>query len=126
VKGGKGAKDRFTTLPGSILGELRRYLDEYRPTYWLFEGQSGGRYSVRSVQTIMKRGVVKSGVNPYATVHTLRHSYATHLLEQGTSLRHIQELLGHSSSKTTERYTHVTSDERRRVRSPLDRLDDEK
>ena len=122
VKAGKGAKDRYTTLPNSLLEDLRTYLDSYAPTYWLFEGRSGGAYSVRSVQAIMKRAVKRSGVNPYATVHTLRHSYATHLLEQGTSLRHIQELLGHYSSRTTERYTHITDRERSRVVSPLDRL----
>ncbi len=122
VKAGKGAKDRYTTLPNSLVEELRAYKKSYSPTYWLFEGRSGGAYSVRSVQAIMKRSVKKSGVNPYATVHTLRHSYATHLLEQGTSLRHIQELLGHHSSRTTERYTHVTDRERSRVVSPLDRL----
>jgi len=124
IKGGKGAKDRYTTLPDALVKELQQYQHEHRPTYWLFEGRTGGCYSVRSVQSIMKRAVVESGVNPYATVHTLRHSYATHLLEQGTSLRHIQELLGHYSSRTTERYTHVTDKERQRVVSPLDRLSD--
>ena len=122
VKAGKGAKDRYTTLPNSLVEELTAYQKAYAPTYWLFEGRTGGTYSVRSVQAIMKRAVKRSGVNAYATVHTLRHSYATHLLEQGTSLRHIQELLGHHSSRTTERYTHVTDRERARVVSPLDRL----
>ena len=122
VKAGKGAKDRYTTLPNSLVEELTAYQKVYAPTYWLFEGRTGGTYSVRSVQAIMKRAVKRSGVNAYATVHTLRHSYATHLLEQGTSLRHIQELLGHHSSRTTERYTHVTDRERARVVSPLDRL----
>ncbi|MEM9525956.1 MAG: tyrosine-type recombinase/integrase, partial [Bacteroidota bacterium] len=105
VHGGKGKKDRYTTLSKKILAELRTYFREYRPDYWLFEGQSGGQYSPRSVQKVLRKAVQKSGVNPYATVHTLRHSYATHLLEQGTSLRHIQELLGHSQSATTEVYT---------------------
>ena len=122
VKAGKGAKDRYTNLPNSLVEELTAYQKVYSPTYWLFEGRTGGTYSVRSVQAIMKRAVRRSGVNVYATVHTLRHSYATHLLEQGTSLRHIQELLGHHSSRTTERYTHVTDRERSRVVSPLDRL----
>lgn len=125
VHGGKGRKDRYTTLPKRLVPELREYIKEYQPQRWLFEGQSGGVYSVRSVQSILKRAVEKSGVNPYATVHTLRHSYATHLLEQGTSLRHIQVLLGHASSKTTEIYTHVSSDERGRIESPLDRLEGE-
>lgn len=126
VHGGKGNKDRYTTLPRSLVNDLERYRQEFQPDYWLFEGQSGGRYSPRSVQAVLKRAVEKSGVNPYATVHTLRHSYATHLLEQGTGLRHIQELLGHSSSKTTEVYTHVSSAERERIVSPLDRMEDER
>lgn len=124
VRGGKGKKDRYTTLSQHLLAELREYFLAYRPDRWLFEGQTGGQYSVRSVQAILKRAVQRSGVNPRATVHTLRHSYATHLLEQGVSLRHIQELLGHESSRTTERYTHVSDQERRRVISPLDHLAD--
>ena len=122
IRGGKGNKDRYATLPERLLRELEAYRAEYRPTYWLYEGQHGGQYSRRSVQMILKRAVKASGVNPYATVHTLRHSYATHLLERGVSLRHIQELLGHASSKTTEVYTHISSTERRRIHSPLDDL----
>lgn len=123
VYGGKGKKDRYTTLSRSLLKDLRTYFKEYRPDYWLFEGQSGGQYSVRSVQAVLKKAVKASKINPYATVHTLRHSYATHLLEQGTSLRHIQELLGHESSATTELYTHVSNHEKQQVISPLDRLE---
>jgi site-specific recombinase XerD len=126
VHGGKGKKDRYTTLSDSLLTELREYYKEYRPSYWLFEGQSGGRYSRSSVQAILRKAVDSSKINAYATVHTLRHSYATHLLESGTSLRHIQALLGHASSKTTEIYTHLSNEERQRVISPLDRLDDQK
>jgi integrase/recombinase XerD len=125
IRGGKGKKDRYTTLSKNLLGELRVYYQTHQPKHWLFEGQSGGKYSVRSVQAIFRRAVDRSGVNPRATVHTLRHSYATHLLEQGGSLRHIQELLGHNSSRTTERYTHVSNQEKRRVISPLDSLERE-
>ena len=125
VKAGKGRKDRYTTLPQSLLHELEQYRAQHQPTYWLFEGREGGQYSPRSVQAILKRAVVRSRVNPHATVHTLRHSYATHLLERGISLRHIQELLGHNSSRTTEIYTHVSGAERRRIVSPLDTLEDE-
>jgi len=123
VHGGKGKKDRYTTLSDSLLTELREYYKEYQPSYWLFEGQSGGQYSRSSVQAVLRKAVANSKINAYATVHTLRHSYATHLLESGTSLRHIQELLGHASSKTTEIYTHLSNEERQRVISPLDRLD---
>lgn len=124
VRCGKGKKDRFTTLSKSLIAELTEYFEVYNPQYWLFEGQDGGQYSRRSVQLVLRRAVRASGINPYATVHTLRHSYATHLLEHGVSLRHIQELLGHSSSKTTEIYTHLSTTERRSVISPLDYLDD--
>jgi site-specific recombinase XerD len=112
VHGGKGKKDRYTTLSENFLEELREYCKEYQPQYWLFEGQSGGKYSNSSVQAILRRAVRVSGVNPFCTVHTLRHSYATHLLEAGTSLRHIQVLLGHASSPTTEIYTHVSTFEK--------------
>lgn len=122
VCSGKGKKDRYTTLSDSLLVELREYFRKYRPSYWLFEGQSGGQYSRRSVQAILRKAVDKSKINAHATVHTLRHSYATHLLESGTSLRHIQDLLGHASSKTTEIYTHLSNEERQRIISPLDRL----
>lgn len=122
VHAGKGKKDRYTTLSQNFLEELRRYFREYHPEYWLFEGQTGGQYSVRSVQAVLKKAVKKSGINPRCTVHTLRHSYATHLLERGTSLRHIQELLGHANSTTTEIYTHLSNTEMQRVRSPLDDL----
>ena len=125
IHGGKGKKDRYTTLSQNALNELRQYFVSYRPDYWLFEGQQGGQYSIRSLQSIFRRAVKASRVNAHATVHTLRHSYATHLLEQGVSLRHIQVLLGHESSRTTERYTQVSDVERRRVVSPLDRLDGE-
>jgi len=101
-----------------------QYLATYRPQYWLFEGIDGGQYSPRSVQAIFRRAVQASGVNPYATVHTLRHGFATHLLEAGTDLRYIQDLLGHSSSKTTEIYTHISDQARKRLRSPLDNLED--
>lgn len=95
----------------------------YKPEYWVFEGQDGGPYSTRSIQQVFRRAVTKSGVNPYATVHTLRHSFATHLLERGMDLRYIQSLLGHSSSETTEVYTHITQKGREKLCSPLDFLD---
>lgn len=124
VKGGKGKKDRRTLLSEKMEIYLKKYLAEYRPQYWLFEGVDGGQYSARSVQAVFRRAVQKAGVNPYATVHTLRHSFATHLLEAGTDLRYIQDLLGHSSSKTTEIYTHISDQARKRLRSPLDNLED--
>lgn len=95
----------------------------YAPEYWLFEGQDGGKYSTRSIQQVFRRAVAKAKVNPFSTVHTLRHSFATHLLERGTDLRYIQELLGHSSSETTQIYTHITQKARQKLCSPFDFLD---
>jgi integrase/recombinase XerD len=122
VECGKGHKDRYTLLSENFLETLQAYLKEYQPKHWLFEGQDGGQYSNRSVQAILRRAVTASGINPRTTVHTLRHSFATHLLEQGVDLRYIQDLLGHSSSKTTEIYTHVTSKATDKIVSPLDAI----
>lgn len=122
IRCAKGKKDRYVSFPDSLTRDLEEYRHRYAPDRWLFEGQHGGAYSERSVQHILRRAVDKSGVNPLATVHTLRHSYATHLIERGVSTRHIQELLGHASSRTTEIYTHISSRERHRVGSPLDDL----
>lgn len=120
IKGAKGKKDRRTILSNHLLILLRRYYLEHKPSYWLFEGQAGGKYSTRSVQKIFRKAVNDAKVNPWATVHTLRHSFATHLLQQGTNLRYIQGLLGHSSSKTTEIYTHMLKVDNSVVKSPLD------
>ena len=123
VRGGKGKKDRCTILSPKVWVNLKAYLEVYAPLEWLFEGQQGGQYSVRSVQSIFVAAKVKSHANPDATVHTLRHSFATHLLEKGVDLRYIQELLGHESSKTTEIYTHITIKGWDKIKSPLDDLD---
>jgi integrase/recombinase XerD len=123
VRSGKGKKDRYTLLAKSALELVKAYRKEYHPTYWLFEGSKGGQYSKRSVQEIFKRAKEESGVNPFATVHSLRHSFATHLLEAGYNVRQLQELLGHSSIQTTERYLHIRTDHLRKVQSPLDLLD---
>ncbi len=120
ICGGKGKKDRYTLLSQKLLVLLREYFREYKPGVWLFEGQTGGMYSVESVANILRRAVQKSGVKKYVTPHTLRHSFATHLLEQGVDLRYIQELLGHESSKTTEIYTHVSKKELGKIVNPLD------
>lgn len=122
IGSGKGRKDRFTIFAEQCFPLYRDYLAQYQPDYWLFEGQDGGPYSKRSVQAIFRKAVTAARVNPNATVHTLRHSFATHLLEHGVDLRYIQHLLGHSSSKTTEIYTHVRSEAKQRIISPLDRI----
>ncbi|MFM7022468.1 MAG: site-specific tyrosine recombinase/integron integrase [Flavobacteriales bacterium] len=122
VKGGKGKKDRYTLLSPQILQHLREYYIQYQPKEYLFEGQFGGAYSERSIQTIFNEACQKAKILKPATVHTLRHSFATHLLENGTDLRYIQSLLGHSSSKTTEVYTHVTTKGFNQIKSPFDLL----
>ena len=101
---------------------MKNYLIKFGPKIFLFEGQKGGRYSASSVQAIMKRAVKKSGIKKHATVHTLRHSFATHLLENGTDIRFIQELLGHKRLETTQIYTHISKIAFDRIKSPLDRL----
>lgn len=123
VRGGKGNKDRITLLSRKALATVEDYLAHYKPKQHLFEGPDGGPYSPRSVQVIFHRAREKAGITKPATVHTLRHSFATHLLEKGTDLRYIQALLGHSSSKTTEIYTHVSTKALGKIRSPLDDLD---
>ncbi len=123
VRGAKGKKDRYTLLSEKALQILREYAKIYRPVYWLFEGQTGGQYSERSVQEIFTKAKIKAKINPHATTHWLRHSFATHLLEKGVDLRYIQELLGHESSKTTEIYTHITKKGWDGIKSPLDNLE---
>jgi len=122
VKMGKGKKDRQSVLSKSLKMVLKRYLLEYHPSHYLFEGQKGGKYSASSVQAIMKKAVNKVGIKKHATVHTLRHSFATHLLENGTDIRFIQELLGHKRLETTQIYTHISKVSFNRIKSPLDRL----
>ena len=122
IKGAKGKKDRKSILSKVLLDLLRKYYKVYKPAYWLFEGQDGGQYSRSSIQKIFRKAVRKSNINPWATVHTLRHSFATHMLQQGVNLRYVQSLLGHESSKTTEIYTHVMAINNKEIVSPLDKL----
>jgi site-specific recombinase XerD len=120
IEQGKGKKDRYVPLPGNLLELLRAYYKKYKPYYYLFEGQSGGKYAARSVQNVFKRAVARAGVKKHVSVHTLRHSYATHLLESGVDVRVIQKLLGHASIKTTQIYTQVTHSKIQKVRSPFE------
>jgi site-specific recombinase XerD len=122
IRQGKGKKDRFVMLSEKLLVVLREYVKKYKSTGYLFEGQKGGKYSSKSVQNIMKNGVKKSGITKRATVHTLRHSFATHLLENGTDIRYIQELLGHKKLETTQIYTYITKSAIDTIKSPLDNL----
>ena len=121
VRSGKGMKDRFTLLSEVMLPMLRDYYKEYRPEEYLFEGSPGRSHiAERSIQNVFARAVKEAGIAKQVSVHSLRHSFATHLLEGGTDLRYIQELLGHSSSKTAEIYTHVSKRVIGKITSPLD------
>jgi integrase/recombinase XerD len=121
----KGNKDRHTLLSDKLLKLLRDYFRFYKPKYWLFEGQGGGQYSATSIANIFRKALRKAQITKHATPHTLRHSFATHLLEQGINLRYIQEILGHSSISTTEIYTHVSSKQLTKIQNPLDNLNTE-
>jgi site-specific recombinase XerD len=124
VRQGKGAKDRYTLLSSRALAAVQVYREAFRPEGWLFPGERPERhYTARSVQRIVQECARRAGIAKSVTPHTLRHSFATHLLEGGTDLRYIQELLGHRSSRTTEIYTHVASTQLARIRSPLDELE---
>lgn len=123
VRQGKGKKDRQVVLSEKLLVQLRKYFVQYRPKTWLFEGKPGQQYGYRSLQEVFASAKERVGIKTKGGIHTMRHTYATHLLENGTDLRLIQELLGHNSIKTTLRYTHVSKATLDKVRSPLDDLD---
>ena len=123
VRQAKGKKDRIVMLPYSIVSFLESYQQLYKGTGWVFEGQyKGEAYGARSIQQVMQQAVQKSGLAKKASVHTLRHSFATHLLEAGTDIRYIQGLLGHNSIQTTTLYTHLTNKGVQRIQSPLDNM----
>ena len=122
IKQGKGKKDRIVMLSEKLLFLLREYFTKYMPKIYLFEGLQNRQYSTRSVQQVLKATLLKSGIIKNACVHTLRHSFATHLIENGTDIRFVQELLGHNSIKTTMIYTHLTDITKRKIKSPLDNL----
>jgi integrase/recombinase XerD len=123
IRQSKGKKDRIAPLSPKILDMLREYYIGFKPKTWLFEGQNENtKYDERSLSNVLKQALTKSRINKPVSLHWLRHSYATHLLESGTDLRYIQELLGHSSSKTTEIYTHVSTKSIQQIKSPFDDL----
>lgn len=123
VKQGKGRKDRYTLLSENCLKQVRRYYKLYKPEDWLFPGaKEGSHLTERTVQRVFKQACKKANINKDVSVHSLRHSFATHLLEHGTDLRYIQKLLGHKSSTTTEVYTHVSKRDIAKIRSPLDKI----
>lgn len=119
IKQAKGKKDRVVVYPERLKVLLRNYYNIYRPKTYLFEGQKG-QYTASSLAKVFKNAMQRAKINKSATLHTLRHSYATHLLEQGTDIRVIQKLLGHKNIKTTQIYTHVAKTELLKVKSPID------
>lgn len=122
IERSKGKKDRYVNLPDSLLEDLRKYYTAYNPEKYLFEGVYGEQYSIRSAQEVFKSALKKAGINKPVGIHSLRHSYATHILENGTDIYFIKELLGHNDIKTTQRYLHVSKKDLVKVRSPLDDL----
>ena len=120
IRQAKGNKDRQVMLSENFLLILRQYYLKFKPTIFLFEGQNGLQYSARSIQQIVKQSSLKSGINKTVSPHILRHSFATHLLEAGTDIRYIQELLGHNHLKTTQIYTQITDVAKNKIKSPLD------
>lgn len=124
VRGGKGKKDRTVMLSETLKGLLTMYFDKYQPKLYLFNGQDGeSPYSSTSVQQIVKKAAHAANIRRRVTPHVLRHCFATHLMESGTDVRYIQELLGHKDIKTTLIYTHVTNKSMKQITSPLDALD---
>ncbi len=123
VRRGKGKKDRQVVLSEKLLKQLRKYFIMYKPKIWLFEGKPGEQYGYRTLQEVFANAKDKAGIKKQGGIHTMRHSFATHLLENGTDIRMIQELLGHNSIKTTIRYTHVSKAQIGKIKSPLDGLD---
>ena len=122
IEAAKCKKDRYVTLPSSILDDLRNYYRAYHPKTYLFEGQYGGQYAIRSVQAVFKITMQKAKINKAVGIHGLRHSYATHLLECGTDMYFIQKLLGHKDIRTTEIYAKVSNRQIGNIKSPLDDL----
>lgn len=118
----KGKNDRIVMLSEKLLELLRKYFKKYKPKIYLFEEQYGEKYSTRSIQQIFNNAVKKVGIKKKVTVHTLRHSFASHLLDSGTDIRFIQELLGHKYLSTTQIYTHINPASVKKIRSPFDNL----
>ncbi len=122
INNAKGFKDRYSILSQMVLNDLRKYFKKWKPKKYLFEGPHGEKYSGESVAKIIKNAALKAGIRKKITPHMLRHSFATHLLENGVDLRYIQSLLGHASTKTTEIYTHVATHNIKDIKSPIDFL----
>jgi site-specific recombinase XerD len=122
VKNGKGVKDRYTLLSNKLLNVLRKYYKYHKPQKWLFEGPNGKQYSASSILKVVKRAAKRANISKNVTPHMFRHSFATHLIENGTDIRYIQKLLGHNNINTTEIYTHVATNILTGIKNPLDSI----
>lgn len=122
LKQAKGKKDRQVMLSERLLVMMRAYYKVYQPKIWMFEGHAGEQYSPRSISKVMQQCKAKAHVNKKGSIHAMRHSFATHLLEGGTDIISIKELLGHNSLRTTMQYTHVSKKHLSKIQSPLDKL----
>jgi site-specific recombinase XerD len=127
IKQAKGRKDRIFNIPRFLFGKLKKYSEKQESAgeEYLFPGRNGKKMSSRNLQKIVKLAAKKAGVKKDVHCHTLRHSFATHLLEEGTDIRFIQQLLGHSSISTTELYTHISTESIKKIKSPIDTLENE-
>jgi len=123
IRRAKGKKDRRVPLSVKLLEILRAYYKSYRPSVYIFEGPDGGRYSNSSASQVLYRSAKRAGITSKVTLHTLRHSYATHLTNKGVNIQYLQEILGHNSPKTTMLYTHLSGKDISNIRSPLDDMD---
>jgi len=126
IREGKGKKDRLSLLSERMAIALHKYIKEYQPTYWLFEGRNRKQYSGENIGVIVSKARKKAGIAKNISPHVLRHSFATHLMDNGTDTRYIQKLLGHASLKTTAIYTHVSKKDLNKIVSPLDRIFDDR
>lgn len=122
VRQGKGKKDRLTVLPGNLVAALGALIAGVEHNQYVFESERGGRLSETTAQKVFSNALKRTGITKEATFHSLRHSFATHLLEQGTDVRYVQELLGHQNIRTTQIYTHVTNPMLKNIQSPLDAI----
>ena len=123
IRSAKGSKDRYTTLSAYAMEALKNYYRVYKPKVWVFPNYHEEEHlTTRTAEKILEKASENAGINKHISIHSLRHSFATHLLEDGTDLRYVQELLGHSSPNTTMIYTHVTKTDLKRIRSPLDTI----
>jgi site-specific recombinase XerD len=125
IRDAKGKKDRYSVLPSGIKELLGKYIEKERPKIYLFEGaKPGEKYSYTSMNNVLKKAARSAGIHRRVHLHMLRHSFATHLLEEGHDIRYVQEFLGHTNIKTTQRYTHIVNDATKFIRSPFDSLGD--